>query len=102
MTTSRSRQPVLGRALEIAINLAFSAAPPSLITFRHEQRHLSRMRSFLDADPFFLHVPKSGGQSVQLAIGQEKAGHFTFDRLVREDPTFADKREYFLNTSRSN
>jgi hypothetical protein len=88
--TSRSLRGVVNAA----INSGFAHMPEKLITARHERRHLSRVTSYLGDDPFFIHVPKSGGQSVQKAIGQDLAGHFTYRRLIQLDPRFSEKESY--------
>jgi len=78
-----------------AINGVFRMAPASLVTWRHERRNAAALLPLLSSDPLFIHVPKSGGQSVAKALGQPEAGHFTFARMREIDPTVTQRAVYF-------
>lgn len=81
--------------LHRVVNWVFRVAPAALVTKRHEVRHARLIRPLLSHDPLFIHVPKSGGQSIAKALGQPGAGHFTFAGMCRLDPTVAERGEYY-------
>ena len=78
------------------INKIISWSPAWLITLKHELNHKDNPSLWIDDNYLFLHIPKSGGTSVAIALNRKESGHFKFSSLIKKHPEINNKKAYFF------